>query len=580
VSDRLLGTLRGSAPRLCAARGLACPRVLLGDGLPEAGDDGDAVAAPRDLDGFVKAWLEEHPDRRRAGLYLTPRGAARALLREVAADGFRPRAICDPAVGAGVFLEEAISLFGPNVHVWGIDSDPLAVAFSRLAVWLAGSAHAPDEIARRIRWGDSLLNPEPWGGPIAGFDLVCGNPPFGNAIERRTARSVAERRILRAAFPETARGPYDRSTLFVDLARRLLSPGGRYALLIPRALLSARYASGLREMLAREAPITRLVLYPRDAPVPGCAIAMAGWIGTRSAQTVPDSSVLVQRADGETVRSIARDELDAGSWGALCDPDRQRSTRGVRRHPAFADFFEVTASATVSEAYSVAASIRDRRETDPDGSGWPFLTVRLITRYRDRWGRVPGRFLGRTFTRPFLPRDAPGLAARRASLYDRPKIVIAGLSRDVKAIRDIAGRYAGSVGTLSAVPRTDDPAAAERFLRRGALLVNSGWISAIHRGRRGPLSLAGGSIPLGRRDVAEFPFPIALAGEGAAPDGAALRAFLLEPERSIPDDPDMAVGILDAAASVLLDSDGADPVAFEAWDRLVQRVFDSRAFAH
>ena len=50
------------------------------------------------------------------------------------------------------------------------------------------------------------------------------------------------------------------------------------------------------------------------------------------------------------------------------------------------------------------------------------------------------------------------------------------------------------------------------LILRATAVLNSGWIASIHRARRGPQSLSGGSIPVGRRDIEAFPFPRPLAG--------------------------------------------------------------------
>jgi hypothetical protein len=399
-------------------------------------------------------------------------------------------------VGAGVFLEEALSLFGPEVELHGTDIDPVAVALTRVALWRTGAVSDPRLLARRIRWSDALRQDVSPAGDR--FDLVCGNPPFGNAIEKRTGRSDGDRRDLKARFPETAIGPYDRSVPFLHLAARLVLPGGRYALLAPRALLSARYATPLRGLLRTEAPLRRLVLFPGDRPAPGCGIAMVGLIGGPGAAA--PASVEVVEHGGDPLRRVPRERLGDATWGALLDPHCGGAGVGLDRHPTFGDFFDVRASMTVAEAYAIKEALQE------GGGGWRFLTSGLIERDGDRWGRSPARYLGRTYAHPVLPRDAPGLTPHRRILLARPKVIVAGLSRKPKARFDREGGCAGSVGTLMLLGRSEGPE-TERLLARAAALINGDWLASIHRARRGPQALSGGSIPLGRRDIEAFPFP-------------------------------------------------------------------------
>ncbi len=531
--------------------GADVPAALLCDGLPPTLDPapvaGDA-AAPATTTDLVSAWLDSRPDRRATGLYLTPRTVARALLSRAADEGLRPRRILDPAVGAGVFLEEAWSLFGPEVELHGVDIDPVAVALTRLALWNAGAVRDPELVARRILWGDALRSFEP--SADGAFDLVCGNPPFGNAIEKRTGRSGEGRRELKERFPETAVGPYDRSVLFVHLAAQLLAPGGRYALLAPRALLSARYATPLRRLLARESPLRRLVLFPGDRPAPECGIAMVGVIG--GSGPAP-RCVAVTREDGELLWEVPPGRLEETSWGALFDPECGGETADLERHLTFGDLFDVRASMTVSEAYAIRDSLQE------DGKGWRFLTAGLIVRHGDRWGHAPARYLGRTFARPVLPREAPGLSRNRRAFLDRPKLIVAGLSRSLRARCDLRGRCAGSVGTLMLLARGDGPD-AERMLLRAGLLLNSDWLTSIHRTRRGPQALSGGSIPLGRRDIEAFPFPESLAKPNHAIDEDGMRAH---------------VEAFDRAAQTLSDDpEGGDQVLPQVAEAILRRILD------
>jgi len=130
---------------------------------------------------------------------------AAGLVRVVLGDDLyrEPETVCDPAAGGGVFLLAAARALrtrgaAPDVVVsglFGADLDPSAVAATRaaLALWagLAGAdLSAVAGLATQVRQGDGLLlDDSSWPtAPPAGFDLVVGNPPFLNQLERGTAR--------------------------------------------------------------------------------------------------------------------------------------------------------------------------------------------------------------------------------------------------------------------------------------------------------------------------------------------------------------------------------------------------------
>jgi hypothetical protein len=421
-------------------------------------------------------------------------------------------------VGAGAFLDAALDLHGPGLGVYGTDCDPMAVASTRL---MLATRHGidPDLLAERIVLADTLalatagMFDAPWRARWPDrFDLVAGNPPFGNGIEGRTRRSLGEASALRSAFPEIARGPFDISVPFVRIAAGSLAGHGMLAMLLPRALLAARYAEGLRAWMLACCPPLGLVRYEGDRACPDAQIAMVGLIAGRlSVSSVPpraaspSTSLAVERPVQPTCISMAEPVRVSSTprvetWGSLLDPFYIRIDASARPHPRIGDFFEVRSGAAVAEAYRMALEIVE----EGDAPGWRFLTAGAIERYTDLWGVRRTRHLGRTFHRPVLPFGAPSLTASRAALYGQPKILVSGLSRVLEATMDEDGSCAGGVGTLLVTDRADR---GPRVLRRLLLLLNSAWCSMLHRAWRGPLSLAGGNLPATRRDLAELPFP-------------------------------------------------------------------------
>lgn len=565
TSSAALQNLRMQAPRLCEEAGVRLPACLLSDGVPSSPTTKAAANAEQlSLDDLIEAWINDHPDRKGAGLYLTPPRVALDLLTKASSDGFTPRSVLDPSVGAGVFLDQAMILFGPEVALYGVDNDPFAVAATRLRLWLraaelGGSLYDPRLLINRIICADALFDTRVWKDllPSPGIDLVCGNPPFGNAIEKRTGRSSEEKRFLKDEFPESACGPYDRSVIFVQLSARALAKNGRLALLVPRALLAARYAGGLREWMTNDVPLTDIVLHRDHAPVPTAQIAMVGWLARRGEGA---QHVTVRPPDGGKPRPMPRECLDRPTWGGLLHPLSDALEASARLHPLIGDSFVVRSGASVGEAYKMVGELQE------GGDGRRFLTSGLLTRYGDRWGDMQARHLGRKLMQPVLPDDASTVSESRRALYAAPKIVVAGLSRRLKARCDEKGDYAAGVGTLLVVPRKED-AMSLRLLRRGSLFLNSAYLSELHRSRNGPMSLSGGNLPLGRRDIEEFPFPECLEQPAARISRAVVEHHLETPDDVLPAEPSKLLAILDVGYNALSTADHVD-----GWDAIVQRV--------
>lgn len=240
--------------------------------------------------------------RKRSGSFFTPRALA-AQVVEVALAPFEKRLesadpavraqviralkLCDPAMGAGVFLMEACSRLGAMLSragtlperearrvvacecLYGVDRSELAVAVAELSLWLLiGDPGLPvADVARHLAVGDSLLgavgstSPQAAGRALSaalgdpateqsfdggrffhyalefpdaasGFDVVVGNPPWV-AFAGRAAQPLDPR--LRRYFRQEFRAMHGYPTLhglFIERASAL-APGGVVALLVP-----------------------------------------------------------------------------------------------------------------------------------------------------------------------------------------------------------------------------------------------------------------------------------------------------------------------------------------------------------
>ncbi|MBD3162668.1 MAG: hypothetical protein GF346_09860, partial [Candidatus Eisenbacteria bacterium] len=113
-----LAIVRRLAPPLCASRGIPLPGRLLEEGLPESAPPaGGPVPVVDSVEDLVSLWVRRHPNRRRAGLYLTPAPLAEGLLALAWDRDLPPRAVLDPAVGAGAFLLAARKRWGSRTRL-------------------------------------------------------------------------------------------------------------------------------------------------------------------------------------------------------------------------------------------------------------------------------------------------------------------------------------------------------------------------------------------------------------------------------------------------------------------------------
>lgn len=205
------------------------------------------------------------------GAHYTPHGVAERMAHSVLVPlcvGLSPQEllglrVLDPAVGSGRFLVAALDTLARAAGggwearrdiaaacLFGIDVDPRAVALARLALGKAAGC-CPDALAGNIAVGDSLAADPPALLGVEAFDAVLGNPPWISYSGRQAcALDAARRRLLGSRYQSFRRWPTTHGS-FLELAARLLRPGGRAALVLPEQVCHlAGYAPARRAVRA------------------------------------------------------------------------------------------------------------------------------------------------------------------------------------------------------------------------------------------------------------------------------------------------------------------------------------------
>ncbi len=171
--------------------------------------------------------------------------------------------VVDPAVGSGRFLAAALEFLARAAGdaccsrktiaaqcLFGVDVDSRAVALARQVVAEAAGC-APEELGRTIVVGDSLLADTAELLGVEAFDAVLTNPPWISYSGRQAGEIGAERRrLLAERYASFHRWPTTHGA-FLELAARLLRPGGRAALVLPHQVCHlAGYEAARRAALA------------------------------------------------------------------------------------------------------------------------------------------------------------------------------------------------------------------------------------------------------------------------------------------------------------------------------------------
>jgi type I restriction enzyme M protein len=233
--------------------------------------------------------------------------------------------ICDPACGTAGFLiaaAERLRRTHPDVEVsdesrdhfhnsmfHGFDFDSTMLRIGSMNMLLHG-VEAPD-----IRYRDSLS--EGAGDEEGLYSLILANPPFAGSLDyEATAQNLL--RVVKTKKTEL---------LFVALFLRLLTPGGRAAVIVPDGVLfgSSKAHKELRRILVEEQKLDAIVKLPPGVFKPYAGVSTAILLFTKTDSGGTDQVWFYDvSADGLSLDDKRKPLLDDAKFG--CAPAQALTT--------------------------------------------------------------------------------------------------------------------------------------------------------------------------------------------------------------------------------------------------------------
>lgn len=258
--------------------------------------------------------------RRRAGSHYTSRELAREVVTRALAPlweggGRDPLSlrVCDPAMGCGAFLLEAMRQLSARAGgargavargcLFGVDLDPTAVEIARASLAIeAGIALDEPALTEALREGDALLGSAPgqparlaggvsWDESFSlgdkGFDVIVGNPPWVSYAGRAAQPLDPARRAHYSKHYRAFKGYKNLQGLFIERITALGGAGTRVGVVLPSSMAElSGYAAtravfdraarcdpslpdlGERSFLRVDQPAMALLGTLREAPLP------------------------------------------------------------------------------------------------------------------------------------------------------------------------------------------------------------------------------------------------------------------------------------------------------------------------
>lgn len=348
-----------------------------------------------------------------------------------------------------------------------------------------------------VHW--SLGLPQVFNGPNGGFDVVVGNPPFGNAINTETGAEAHYRDWWKQTAPDLAQGAFDRANCFVGLSARLLRDQGRYALVLPRALLSGgRANTALHSSLNQTAAPTDIFVLDDPKLFDGANVFTCGLAGTKNGY---DRFVTIHANLSHQMTKVSFDATVP--WWTLAARAQTAGTTDVP--PGFESLSAqhvIRAGCATDTAYQLAETVHDTEH----GEGLKLITTGLIDRYMQGWGLGTVRFLKRRFDFPRWPHDqnTSNTISKQIERQAQPKILIGGLTKTLEAYLDKTGECGGVVSTWMVRPKVPHP---QVYMQRLEAVLNSWIVSWRYHQAYGAQQSPWGGMTIKKAGLAEIEVP-------------------------------------------------------------------------
>jgi type I restriction-modification system DNA methylase subunit len=180
------------------------------------------------------------------GKFFTPRPIASAMASLVPL--IKNAVIMDPTCGGGTFLVEASKRWkNLHCHLIGNDIDETLIDLSELVLSLSTPPHHKKTlVVSNIYQPNNEIKTL-----FGGVDYILANPPFSLEIE-----------IFENKSKLFSLGYKNSDALFLDLAYKLLKPGGRLICLLPHSIVSNKEYEPLRKTIEEDWYILGVIILP------------------------------------------------------------------------------------------------------------------------------------------------------------------------------------------------------------------------------------------------------------------------------------------------------------------------------
>lgn len=234
--------------------------------------------------------------RKSLGIFTTPEDVVRTMIEVVAPKS--TDVVLDPACGTGTFLMETIRFLAEHrsqsrpLSMFGIDKNPRMLLLADLNIGHTSNVFFKTACMDSLReLGNSKASPP--GLSRNSVDVILTNPPFGVTVTQDTGILDLFKTSGISIHKEKNRVPSE--VLFTELCLRLLKPGGRLGIILPRSVLTNERIGPQRHSIDQLGCLTAIIdLPPETFASTGTQTTTVAAFFKKHSQTHQDNRVTVR----------------------------------------------------------------------------------------------------------------------------------------------------------------------------------------------------------------------------------------------------------------------------------------------